>query len=132
MCARERERERVALLFHQPAHAVRSAADMGGGGGGGGRDGNVEVGKEGNYLSIAKLSPPERLLHYDGQRLAKGDRTVTRRCPQTTTFKEKGEPKRIRTEVPLLTGLKPVLNWANVSSPEHTSDTSTNNDSFLN
>ena len=28
--------------------------------------------------------------------------------------------------------LKPVLNWANVCSPEHTSDTSTNYDSFLN
>ena len=32
---------------------------------------------------------------------------VTRRCPQTTTFEEKGEPKRIRTEVPLLTSLTP-------------------------
>ena len=30
---------------------------------------------------------------------------VTRRCPQTTAFKEKGEPKRIRTEVLLLTSL---------------------------
>ena len=29
-------------------------------------------------------------------------------------------------------GLKPVLNWTNVCSPEHTSDTSTNYDSFLN
>ena len=28
---------------------------------------------------------------------------VTRQCPQTTTFEEKGEPKRIQTEVPLLT-----------------------------
>ena len=28
---------------------------------------------------------------------------VTRQCPQTTTFQEKGEPKRIRTEVPQLT-----------------------------
>ena len=28
--------------------------------------------------------------------------------------------------------LKPVLNWANVCSPEHASDTSTNYDSFLN
>ena len=27
---------------------------------------------------------------------------VTRQCPQTTTFEEKGEPKLIRTEVPLL------------------------------
>ena len=32
---------------------------------------------------------------------------VTRQCPQTTTFEEKGEPKQIRTEVPLLTGLTP-------------------------
>ena len=30
---------------------------------------------------------------------------VTRQCPQTTTFEEKGEPKRIRTEVPLLNAL---------------------------
>ena len=28
---------------------------------------------------------------------------VTRQCPQTTIFEEKGETKRIRTEVPLLT-----------------------------
>ena len=27
---------------------------------------------------------------------------VTRQCPQITTFEEKGEPKWIRTEVPLL------------------------------
>ena len=32
---------------------------------------------------------------------------VTRRCPQTTIFLEKGELKRIRTEVPLLTSLTP-------------------------
>ena len=32
---------------------------------------------------------------------------VTRHCPQTTTFEEKGEPKRIQTEVPLLTSLTP-------------------------
>ena len=30
---------------------------------------------------------------------------VTRRCPQTATFEENREPKQIRTEVPLLTGL---------------------------
>ena len=30
---------------------------------------------------------------------------VTGQCPQTTTFEEKGQPKRIRTEVPLLTSL---------------------------
>ena len=32
---------------------------------------------------------------------------VTRQCPQTTTFEEKGEPKQIRTEVPPLTCLMP-------------------------
>ena len=32
---------------------------------------------------------------------------VTKQCAQTTTFEEKGEPKRIRTEVPLLTSLTP-------------------------
>ena len=30
---------------------------------------------------------------------------VTRQCPQTTTFEEKREPKRTRTEAPLLTSL---------------------------
>ena len=35
---------------------------------------------------------------------------VTRQCPQTTTFfEEEGEPKRIRTEVPLLTSLTNAL-----------------------
>ena len=32
---------------------------------------------------------------------------VTRQCPQTITFEVKGEPKQIRTEVPLLTSLTP-------------------------
>ena len=32
---------------------------------------------------------------------------ATRQCPQTTTFDEKGEPKQIRTEVPLHTSLTP-------------------------
>ena len=32
---------------------------------------------------------------------------VTRQCAWTSTFEEKGEPKRIRTEVPLLTSLTP-------------------------
>ena len=32
---------------------------------------------------------------------------VTRQCPQTTIFEEKGEPKRYRTEVLPLTSLPP-------------------------
>ena len=34
---------------------------------------------------------------------------VTRQCPQTTTFEQKGEPKQIRTEVLLLTSLTNAL-----------------------
>ena len=38
--------------------------------------------------------------------------------PQTTIFEEKGEPKRIRTEVPLLTSLTPpyLYNFATLKS----------------
>ena len=32
---------------------------------------------------------------------------VTTRCPQTTTFEERGQPKRYRTEVLPLTSLTP-------------------------
>ena len=32
---------------------------------------------------------------------------VTRQCPQITTFEEKGKPKRIRIEAPLLSSLTP-------------------------
>ena len=38
--------------------------------------------------------------------LTVGDK-VTKRCSQATNFEEKGEPKRIGTEVPLLTSLTP-------------------------
>ena len=34
---------------------------------------------------------------------------VTRQCPETTIFEEKGEPKQFRTEVPLLTSLTASL-----------------------
>ena len=49
---------------------------------------------------------------------------VTRQCPQTTTFEEKGEPKRIRTEVPLLTSLTPYRSAkpANNSSQQDDDD----------
>ena len=43
--------------------------------------------------------------HFNVSLIVRGK--VTRQCPETTTFEEKGEPKRIRTEVPLLTSLTP-------------------------
>ena len=41
--------------------------------------------------------------HFNVSLIVRGK--VTRQCPQTTSFEEKGEPKQIRTEVLLLTGL---------------------------
>ena len=75
----------------------------------------MEVGEEGEgeYVPIATLSPPECFCikigseesHFNVSLIVK-DR-VTRQCSQTTTFEEKGEPKRIRTEVLPLSSLTP-------------------------
>ena len=67
----------------------------------------MEVGRVGDYIPIATLSPAEFTFAFkigsdeshSNASLIVRDK-VTRRCPQTTTFEEKGEPKQIRTEVP--------------------------------
>ena len=67
------------------------------------------MGAEGDYIPIAihshhrndfciKMGSDES--HFNVSLIVRNK--VTRQCPQTTTFEEKGEPKRIRTEVPLL------------------------------
>ena len=75
----------------------------------------MEVGEEGeckhmyNYTVTTRMTPALRLgsdeSHFNVSLIARD--TVRRRCPQTTTFEEKGEPKRIRNEVPLLTSITP-------------------------
>ena len=68
----------------------------------------MEVGGEGDYIYLSlhchhqndlciKMGSDESQFNVS---LIVRDK-VTRQCPQTTTFEEKGEPKRIRTEVPL-------------------------------
>ena len=74
----------------------------------------VEVGEGGDYIPIATLSPPERLMHakmgsdvsHFNVSLIVRDK-VTRLTADHNFLKRKGEPKRIRTEVPLLTSLTP-------------------------
>ena len=75
----------------------------------------MEVGEEGErllYLSLhchhqndscIKMGSDES--HFNVSLIARDK--VTRLCPQTTIFEEKGEPKWIRTEVPLLTSITP-------------------------
>ena len=55
-------------------------------------DSCIKVGSDESHFNVS-------LIVRDGK--------VTKRCPQTTTFQEKGEPKRIRIEIPLLTSLPP-------------------------
>ena len=45
--------------------------------------------------------------HFNVSLIVKSKDKVTRPCPQTTTFEEKGQPKRYRTEVLPLTSLTP-------------------------
>ena len=70
----------------------------------------MEVGEEDIYLSLhchhrndfcIKVGSDES--HFNVSLIVRDK--VTRQCPQTTTFEEKGEPKRIRTEILLLTSL---------------------------
>ena len=76
----------------------------------------MEVGEEGDYIyiylslhchhqndSCIKMGSDDSHFNIS---LSVRDQ-VTRQCPQTTTVEGKGEPKRIRTEVPLLTSLTP-------------------------
>ena len=73
----------------------------------------MEVGEEREYIprlhchhqndSCIKVGSDESHLNVS---LIARDK-ITRPCPQTTTFEEKGEPKRVRTEVLPLTSLTP-------------------------
>ena len=74
----------------------------------------MEVGEEGDYYtyrytvttkndSCIKMGSDESNFNVS---LIVRDK-VTRQCPQTTILEVKGEPKQIRTEVPLLTSLPP-------------------------
>ena len=56
--------------------------------------GGIEVGGEGDYIPIATLSPPEWLRWETFQYFIIVRDKITRQCPQTTTFEEKGEPKQ--------------------------------------
>ena len=64
-------------------------------------DSCIKMGSDESYFNVSVGS--------DGQ----SHKTVS---TNHNLFEEKGEPKRYRTEVLPLTSLKPVLNWANVSS----------------
>ena len=71
----------------------------------------MEVGGEGDdiYLSLHCRHQNDSCIKMGSDVSLIVRDKVTRQCPQTTIFEEKGEPKRIRTAVPLLTSLTPYL-----------------------
>ena len=76
----------------------------------------MEAGEDRDYIPIATLATTRMILdscikmgsdesHFNVSIIVTDK--VTRQCPQTTSFEEKGEPKRYRTEVLPLTSLTP-------------------------
>ena len=78
---------------------------MGGRGYGGGGRGRVYSYRYTVTTSMACIKMGSDESHFNVS-LTVRDK-VTRQCPQTTTFEEKGEPKRYQTEVLPLTSLPP-------------------------
>ena len=75
---------------------------MGWGGGGWGEIKYLSLYRHHQNDSCIKVGSDES--HFNVSLIVRDKVTV---CPQTTTFEEKGEPKRIGTEVPPLTSLTP-------------------------
>ena len=83
----------------------------------------MEVGGEGDYLSLhchrqngscIKMGSDESHFNVSVGSDGQSHKTVS---TNHNRFEEKGEPKRVSNRGPsALTSLKPVLNWANVSS----------------
>ena len=81
---------------------------------GGGGVGGMEVGKERERVYTYRYTVTTRMTcikmgsddsHFNVSLIVRDK--VTRQCPQTTTFEEKGEPKRNPAEVLLLSSLTP-------------------------
>ena len=77
---------------------------MGGGGGGGKRE-IIYMSLHCHHQNHSCIKMGSDESHFNVSLILKDK--VTRQCPETTTFEEKGEPKWIGTEVPLLTILTP-------------------------
>ena len=86
----------------------------------------MEVGEDGEYIYLSLhchhrndscIKTGSEEIHFNVPLIVRDK--VTRQCPQTTTFVEKGEPKPIRTEVPLLTIPTPYRQAKPVHSSQH-------------
>ena len=101
----------MVLNVHRNNTAYYERGEVGGGGGGMevGGGGGREIIYTHRYTVTTRMTSA---LRWEAMRailisfITVRDK-VTRQCPQITTFEVKGEPKQLRTEVPLLTSLPP-------------------------
>ena len=84
---------------------IRDGGQGGGGYGGGGERDMIYLSLHRHHQNDSCTKMGSEESHFNVSLIARDK--ATRQCPQTTTFEEKGEPKRIPTEVPLLTSLTP-------------------------
>ena len=89
------------LNVHRNHMAYQGWGEGGGGGKGVWRLGEMEI----IYLSLHCHHQNDFCIRWAAMRAILLFYNCEGQCPQTTTFEEKGEPKQIRTEVPLLTSL---------------------------
>ena len=80
----------------------------------------MEVGEEGEYIytyryTVTTIKMGSDESHFNVSLIVRDK--VTRQCPQTTTFEEKGEPKRYRTEVLPLTSLTRLTERCHFRAP---------------
>ena len=76
------------------------------GGGGGGKREIIYLSLHSHHQNVSCIKMGSDESHFNASLIVRDK--VTRQCPQTTTFEEKGEPKRIRAEDPLLTNALPL------------------------
>ena len=72
---------------------------------GGGRGKNIYLSLHCHHQNDSCIEMGSDESHFNVSLIVKD--SITRQCPQTTTFEEKGMPKRNRTEILLLTSLTP-------------------------
>ena len=78
-------------------------------------DSCIKMGSDGSHVNVS-FSNCEGQSRVNVSLIVRDKVTIKTVSKNPTLFEEKGEPKQDRAEALLLTSLKPVLNWANVSS----------------
>jgi len=95
----------MVLNFHRTIRLIRDWEKWGRGYGGGGERKIIYLSLHCHHQNDSCIKMCSDESHFNVSLTARDK--VTRQCPQTIIFEEKGELKQIRTENPLLTSQRP-------------------------